>query len=173
MQGNLIMTPENQQAFERSMDMLDSSIKEMRRVSHNLMPEVLVRYGLDAALKDYTTEVNKSGIIKVVYQSMGMEQNMIEQSPALGLYRIVQELLNNVIKHAAATEVLVQVFSEKDKLVVNVEDNGKGIDPAIMEKAEGMGWKNIRSRVDLLNGKIDIQSAASKGTAVNLEFIKI
>jgi len=68
---------------------------------------------------------------------------------------------------------LVQVFSEKDKLVVNVEDNGKGIDPAIMEKAEGMGWKNIRSRVDLLNGKIDIQSAASKGTAVNLEFIKI
>ncbi|MBL0305500.1 MAG: sensor histidine kinase [Chitinophagaceae bacterium] len=173
MKGNLIMTPENQQAFERSMDMLDSSIKEMRRVSHNLMPEVLVRYGLDAALKDYTTEVNKSGIIKVVYQSMGMEQKMIEQSSALGLYRIVQELLNNVIKHAAATEVLVQVFSEKDKLVVNVEDNGKGIDPAIMEKAEGMGWKNIRSRVDLLNGKIDIQSAASKGTAVNLEFIKI
>ncbi|MBK8141461.1 MAG: hypothetical protein IPK57_10875 [Chitinophagaceae bacterium] len=54
-----------------------------------------------------------------------------------------------------------------------MEDNGKGIDPAIMEKAEGMGWKNIRSRVDLLNGKIDIQSAASKGTAVNLEFIKI
>ncbi len=172
MKGNLIMTPENQQAFERSMDMLDSSIKEMRRVSHNLMPEVLVRYGLDAALKDYITEINKSGIIKVIYQSMGMEEKVMEHSTSLGLYRIVQELLNNVIKHAAATEVLVQVFSEKDKLVVNIEDNGRGIDLAVMEKGEGMGWKNIRSRVDLLNGKIDIQSAPGKGAAINIEFIK-
>lgn len=172
MKGNLIMTPENQQAFERSMDMLDSSIKEMRRVAHNLMPEVLVRYGLDAALKDYCTEINKSGIIHLVYQSMGMEQKKMEQADALGIYRIVQELINNAIKHASATEVLVQVFSEKDKLVVNVEDNGKGIDLQVMEKSEGMGWKNIVSRVELLRGKIDIQSAPGKGTAVNLEFIQ-
>lgn len=172
MKGNLIMTPENLQAFERSMDMLDSSIMEMRRVAHNLMPEVLVRYGLDASLKDFCTEINKSGIIHVVYQSMGMEQKSMEQSAALGIYRIVQELINNAIKHASATEVLVQVFSEKEKLVVNVEDNGKGIDLQVMEKANGMGWKNIVSRVELLKGKIDIQSAPEKGTAVNLEFIQ-
>lgn len=170
MKGNLIMTPENQQAFERSMDMLDNSIREMRRVAHNLMPEVLVRYGLDAALKDYTTEVNKSGIIKVIYQSMGMEHKAIEQSSALGVYRVVQELLNNVIKHAGATEVLLQVFSENEKLVVNVEDNGKGMDPALLEESGGMGWRNIQSRVNLLNGKLDFHSAPGKGTAVNLEF---
>lgn len=170
MKGNLIMTPENQEAFERSMDMLDSSIREMRRVAHNLMPEVLVRYGLDTALKDYTTELNKSGIIKVVYQSMGIEGKDIDQSMALGLYRVVQELLNNVVKHAEATEVLVQLFAENGKLVVNVEDNGRGMDPALLEKTGGMGLKNIQSRVNLLNGKLDFQSAPGKGTAVNLEF---
>jgi len=171
MKGNLIMTSENQQTFERSLDMLDSSIREMRRVAHNLMPDVLVHYGLDAAIKDYTTELNNSGIIKVVYQSMGMENKKIEQSLALGVYRVVQELLNNVVKHAGATEVLVQLFAENDKLVVNVEDNGKGMDAAQLEKTGGMGWKNIRLRAGLLNGSTDIQSEPGKGTSVNLEFI--
>jgi signal transduction histidine kinase len=173
MKGNLIMTPENAQAFERSIDMLDSSIKEMRRVAHNMMPDVLLRYGLDAALKDYTTELNNSGIVKVIYQSMGDEKKNLEQSTLLSLYRVVQELINNAIKHAAAVEVLVQVFWENEKLIVNVEDNGKGFDSSLLEKAEGMGWKNIRSRVELLNGNIDIQSSPGKGTSVNLEFLHI
>lgn len=171
MKENLSMTPENQQAFGRSLDMLDSSIKEMRRVAHNLMPEVLVHYGLDAAIKDFTSELKSSGIIKVVYQSMGMENKKIEQSLALGIYRIVQELLNNVVKHSEATEVLVQLFAEKEKLVVNVEDNGKGMEITQLEKTEGMGWKNIRLRTGLLNGNTDIQSEPGKGTAVNLEFM--
>jgi signal transduction histidine kinase len=170
MKGYLIMTEENRQAFERSIDMLDSSIQEMRRVAHNMMPEVLVRYGLDAALKDYVGEINHTGIVKVIYQSMGMENKNIEKSSAIAIYRIVQELLNNVIKHAEATVVLVQLFSENGKLVVNVEDNGKGFDTKLCEEKGGMGWRNIRSRVDLLNGKIDLQSSADHGTAVSIEF---
>ncbi|MCO6497811.1 MAG: hypothetical protein J5I50_09135 [Chitinophagaceae bacterium] len=170
MKGNLIMTDENRQAFERSIDMLDSSIKELRRVAHNMMPEVLVRYGLDAALKDYIAEINKTGIVKVVYQSMGMEGKAMEQSTALAIYRIIQELLNNVIKHAKATEVLVQLLRENGRLVVNVEDNGRGFDVKASKEKGGMGWRNIRSRVELLNGTIDLQSSAEKGTAVNLEF---
>ncbi len=65
MKVNLIMTPDNAQAFERSMDMPDSSIKEMRRVAHNMMPEALVKFGLDAALKDFCNDINQSGAIKV------------------------------------------------------------------------------------------------------------
>lgn len=170
MKGYLIMTEENRQAFERSIDMLDSSIQEMRRVAHNMMPEVLVRYGLDAALKDYVGEINHTGIVKVIYQSMGMENKNIEKSSAIAIYRIVQELLNNVIKHAQATEALVQLFNENGKLVVNVEDNGRGFDTKLSEEKGGMGWRNIRSRVELLNGKIDLQSSPQSGTAVNLEF---
>lgn len=170
MKGNLIMTPNNQQAFERSMDMLDSSIKEMRRVAHNMMPEVLVRYGLDTALKDYTAEINKNKLLNVVYQSMGLENSAMEQSDALAVYRIVQELLNNVIKHAGASEVLVQLLRENGKLVVNVEDNGKGFDISLTTGSAGMGWNNIRSRAELLKGTIDIHAEPGKGTAVNLEF---
>lgn len=170
MKGNLIMTAENRQAFERSMDMLDSSIQEMRRVAHNMMPEVLVRYGLDAALKDYVAEINKAGLVKIIYQSMGMEGKEMEKSSALAIYRIVQELLNNVIKHAQATDALVQVFNENGKLVVNVEDNGKGFDTKFSEEKGGMGWRNIRSRIELLNGKIDLQSSDQSGTAINIEF---
>lgn len=104
---------------------------------------------------------------------MGMEKRKMDNSAELTLYRVVQELINNAIKHAAASEVLVQVFSENDKLVVNVEDNGTGINTSELEKTAGMGWRNIRSRVDLLKGKIDIHSSAGKGTAINLEFTEI
>ncbi|WP_169924824.1 tetratricopeptide repeat-containing sensor histidine kinase [Thermoflavifilum aggregans] len=167
--GNLIMNPENQQALERSIDMLDNSIKEMRRIAHNMMPEVLVRYGLDTALKDYATEINKTGIIKVIYQSMEMEDKDMDQTTAITVFRIVQELLNNVIKHAQATEVLVQVFRQMSKLVINVEDNGKGFDVTLSKEMGGMGWKNIYSRVEMLKGSIDVHSAPDKGTFVSLE----
>ena len=101
MKGNLIMTPENKQAFERSMDMLDSSIKEMRRVAHNMMPEALVKFGLDTALSDFCNDINKTGALNVSYQSLGLENEIIEQTTAITIYRIVQELINNTMKHAA------------------------------------------------------------------------
>lgn len=170
MQENLIMTPENQQSFTRSLDMLDSSIAEMRRVAQNMMPEVLLNFGLDAALKDYIAEVNKSGLVRFVYQSMGIEQWAADKNTSLSIYRITQELINNVIKHSGATQALVQVLLENKKLVVSVEDNGKGM-PALNETATtGMGWKNIRSRVELLKGTLNVHASPETGTVVNLEF---
>src|SRR5690606_27866188 len=124
----------------------------------------------DAALRDYVAEINHAGLLKVVYQSMGIDQKEIEHSTGLTIYRIVQELLNNVIKHAQASEALVQLLVENDKLIVNVEDNGQGFDTRLSEEKGGMGWRNIRSRVELLNGMIDIQSSAGSGTSVNIEF---
>jgi two-component system, NarL family, sensor kinase len=170
MKENLILTPDTAQAFTRSMDMLDNSIQEMRRVAHNMMPESLLRYGLDKTLQDYIAEMNKSGVVKVVYQSMGMENKIVDNTTAITIYRIVQELLNNVTKHASAKQVLVQLLAQGNKLVVNVEDDGKGFDTAIIERADGIGWKNIKSRVEFLKGTLEVQSAEDKGTAVNLEF---
>ena len=117
MKGNLIMTPENAQAFERSMDMLDSSIKEMRRVAHNMMPEALVKFGLDTALKDFCNDINQSGALKINYQSIGLENGGIEQTIAITIYRIVQELINNTMKHAAATTAIVQVTKSNNRLL--------------------------------------------------------
>lgn len=171
MKENLIMTPDNVHAFERSIDMLDSSIKEMRRVAHNMMPEILVKYGLDTALKEYCEEMDHSGVLHVNYQSVGMHQADIPQTTSITIYRIVQELLNNAIKHANAKNVLVQLHqSAQEKLLaVTVEDDGNGFDAELLKQSAGMGWLNIRNRVEFLKGRIDLQSVPGKGTSIMIE----
>jgi len=169
MKGNLIMTPDNQQAFERSMDMLDSSIKEMRRVAHNMMPEALVKFGLDTALKDFCNDISQSGALKVNYLSIGLENKIIDQTTAITIYRIVQELLNNTMKHAAATNAIVQVSKTNGLLSVTVEDDGKGFDTSILKQSKGIGWSNIQHRIEFLKGKLDVNSQMEKGTSVLIE----
>lgn len=169
MKENLIMTPENAAAFERSMDMLDSSIQEMRRVAHNMMPEALVKFGLDTALKDFCNDINQSGALNVSYQSIGMENEVVEQTTAITIYRIVQELLNNTIKHTSAKNAIVQLSKEQSKITITVEDDGKGFDTSLLNKTRGMGWSNIQNRVEFLKGKIDVHSKAGKGTSVTVE----
>jgi signal transduction histidine kinase len=169
MKGNLVMTPENTEAFERSMDMLDSSIKEMRRVAHNMMPEALVKFGLDVALKDFCNGINQSGVLKVNYQSIGMEGTSLDQTTSITIYRIVQELINNTIKHAAAKTAIVQVSKANDIISITVEDDGKGFNPQILQGARGIGWNNIQSRIDYLKGRIDVRSNPGEGTSVQIE----
>ena len=166
---NLVMTPDNHLAFERGMDMLNSSIKEMRRVAHNMMPESLVKFGLDTALKDFCQDINQSGAIQATYQSMGLENAHLDQTTSISVYRIVQELINNTLKHASAKTAIVQVFKTNGEISITVEDDGKGFDPIILQMANGIGWSNIQSRVDFLKGKIDVQSDKGKGTSVHIE----
>jgi two-component system, NarL family, sensor kinase len=169
MKRNLIMTPENQLAFERSMDMLDSSIQEMRRVAHNMMPEALLKFGLDTALKDLSNDINQTGALHVNYQSIGMDHAIIDQTTSITIYRIIQELINNTMKHAAATNSIVQLSRTDNKLTITVEDDGKGFDTACLGMAKGIGWTNIMNRVEFLKGKLDINSNAGKGTSVLIE----
>lgn len=171
MKENLIMTPGNAQAFERSIDMLDSSIKEMRRVAHNMMPEMLVKYGLNIALQEYCAEINNSGVVHINYQPIGMEGVNFEQTIALTIYRIVQELVNNTIKHAAAQNILVQphVSDENKFISLTVEDDGNGFDIALLKDAKGIGWTNIQNRVEFLKGTIDIKSSPGNGTSILIE----
>lgn len=169
MKDNLIVTPDNMAVFERSLDMIDASIKELRRVAHNMMPEMLSKFGLDEALKEYCNSVTATKLLTVKYQSFGMH-GRIDSSAEVIIYRIVQELLNNVLKHAAANEVLVQMIREENRLNILVEDNGKGFDTSMLETNKGAGWTNIRSRVDYLKGRLDIHSEINRGTSVSVEF---
>lgn len=170
MQGNLVMTPENVMAFNRSMDMLDSSIKEMRRVAHNMMPEALVKFGLDTALKDFCTDINLTGALRVDYQSIGVEELKLDNTTAITIFRIVQELLNNTMKHAAAYTAIVQLAKTDGTITVTVEDDGKGFDPELLRQTAGIGWSNIRNRVDFLKGKIDVKTEPDQGASVLIEF---
>ena len=169
MKDNLIMTPENMAVFERSLDMIDTSIKELRLVAHNMMPEMLMKFGLDEALEVYCNTINSTMLLTVKYQSLGMDASL-DKSAEIIVYRIVQELLNNIMKHAGATEAFVHLNRENNRLNVVVEDNGKGFDTEALEENKSAGWVNIRSRVDFLKGQLDIHSEAGKGTLVNIEF---
>jgi two-component system, NarL family, sensor kinase len=169
MKGNLILTPDNAHAFDRSMDMLDSSIKELRMVAHNLMPENLVKFGLNTALKDFCSDITASGVLKVTYHSFGMEGMQMNQNTEVILYRIIQELINNTIKHAAAKEAIVQLQYQNNQLQVTVEDDGKGFDVKSLDMVKGIGWSNIKNRVEYLQGTVNIISEPNKGTGVNIE----
>lgn len=169
MKGNMIMTEENRQAFERSMDMLDTSIHEMRRVAHNMMPEVLLKFGLDTALRDFCNDINRMGQLKISYQSIGLKDTAIPQTAAIIIYRIVQELINNTMKHAGAANAIVQVTQEEGRLSLTVEDDGKGFDKNVLAGSTGMGWSNIKNRVEFLKGDLDVRSEENKGTSVHIE----
>ncbi len=171
MKDNLIITPDNMTVFERSLDMLDASIKELRRVAHNMMPEMLTKFGLDEALKEYCNTINTTNLLIVKYQSIGLDTR-IEKSTEIIIYRIIQELLNNIMKHAEAKEAIVQLVKEDGRLSIIVEDNGKGFDTALIKDNKGAGLTSIQSRVDYLKGRLEIHSEAGKGTLVNIELNK-
>jgi signal transduction histidine kinase len=169
MKDNFIVTPDNMAVLERSLDMIDTSIKELRRVAQNMMPEMLTKYGLDEAVKDYCNTINATGLIAVKYQSHGNLTD-IDKPVQIIIYRIIQELLNNILKHAGATEAFVQLIREDKRLNIVVEDNGKGFDASLPENNKGSGWTSIRSRVDYLRGQLDLHAEQGKGTLVNMEF---
>lgn len=165
--SNVVLDQDNTLIFERSIDMLDHSISELRRVAHNMMPEVLVRFGLSEALKSYCESLRASKIFKVDYQSVGITERLPEKTEIF-IFRIAQELLNNVAKHAQASHVLVQLARNNDEVSITIEDNGIGFDAPAATSTKGAGLSSIRSRVDYLKGKLDIQSEPGQGTSVHI-----
>lgn len=169
MKENVILSSENALSFERTVDMLDSGIQELRRVAHNMMPENLVKFGLDIAMKDYCTSITNTGKLHINYSSFGMENFNAETNVSVTVYRIIQELINNTMKHANATDSIVQLANENNMLHVTVEDNGKGFDVENINNFKGAGWTNIQNRITYLKGKIDIESNEKNGTSIVVE----
>lgn len=167
MKSNVILDADNALVFERSLDMLDHSIAELRRVAHNMMPEVLVKFGLTEALKSYCDQLAESKIYQIDFQSIGAKE-LLEKNREIFVYRIVQELLNNISKHAQASQVLVQLDCQENQLNITVEDNGIGITNDKLTLAAGAGLSTIRSRVEYLKGTIDFQTSIGQGTSVHI-----
>ena len=145
---------------------------EVRSISHNLMPPSLDERSFIESVKTYTHSwQERTHTIVHFYAFPEGELNKLGQAAQAGIYRILQELLNNIAKHAEASEVHVQMVKNDRQLNVMVEDDGVGFDPHKKEK--GIGLKNIRSRVDLLGGVLHIDSAKNRGTVVNMTFENI
>jgi len=164
MKGNMTIPEESVASLNSAIDLLDTSIKELRRVAHNLMPESLMKYGLNAALSDFCLSTDK-----VKYHFFGIDRRPDEKTE-IATYRIVNEVVNNALRHSEAENINVQLLIDESRLHVTVEDDGKGFDASIVEDGGGNGLKNIRSRVTSLGGTLEIFSEPGKGTEVNVEF---
>lgn len=166
MKGKLIMTEDQARVFGTALDRLDESIREMRRVAHNLMPEALLNLGLRQAVADYCDTMAGMANIRINPELHGLE-NRMEEATEVVVYRVVQELINNAVKHSGASEILVQVIRQENLLSITVEDNGKGFDPHA--EYAGSGMRNIRSRLEYLKGQMDIKSAHGSGSSIHIE----
>ncbi len=172
MTGNVILSEQNANVFTRALGQLDNAISEMRRVAHSMMPESLLKFGLVDAVNDFCEGISHSGKLKVQFLAIGTENMKLEQSEEITIYRIIQELLNNTLKHADATEAQVQIAKTDELLSITVEDNGKGFDSNQLNKNKGIGIGNIENRVAYLNGKLEVRSELGKGTSTNIEIIQ-
>ncbi len=144
------------------MEMLDESIMELRRISHSLMPQSLMKYGLKVALEEYC-----SVIPLAQFHFFGLERR-IEQQLEIVIYRIAQELAGNAMKHSGASRIDVQLFLETDRVCLSVQDDGCGFDPEA--HYGGMGLGNIRNRTATCNGRLGINSSPGRGTEISVEF---
>lgn len=164
---NVVLSGNNVKAFDDALSMLDQAIAEMRKVAHNMMPESLLKFGLDETLKDFVSKLNVSLPLKVHYQSYNYRKE--DQSLEINLYRIIQEVINNAVKHSKATDLFIQLDYNEDTINLTLEDNGRGFDISDPKNKSGIGLKNISDRVDYLNGKLEINSAPGKGTLIVIE----
>lgn len=169
MKGNMVLTAENARLFSGALHKLDQTISEMRRVAHSMMPEALLRLGLGQALSDYCDGLSENSAgLTINYQQFGMEERLSNDTEIV-VYRIVQELLTNVLKHSEASEVLVQLMQQEKLLTLTLEDNGIGFDVVKALDKQGSGLHNIHSRVRYLHGTIDVKSEPGKGSSFHIE----
>lgn len=156
---------DDRELYDTSINLIDEACSEIRNISHNMMPESLVNLGLVAALRDLAEKINRSGKMSVTVNTRGPEIKMNE-AVEISLYRIMQEILNNVIRHAKADKVEVSFFVENEHLKLVVRDNGIGLQAEKTLHTAGIGWKNIYSRIEMVNGHITIHPANGGGTEV-------
>lgn len=144
-------------------NLIDTACGEVRSISNDLKPGSLEKLGLLEAIKDLLNRYKVETGPEIIFQYFGFDYpSTIDSNVALNIYRIIQELVNNAVKHANAKEIFVQISKSIYEMTITVEDDGIGFDADIVKK--GMGLENIRSRVNYLRGEFNIESSDNQGT---------
>ena len=157
-------TDEQKNNFDKIKLLIDESCNEVRTVSHNMMPGSLAKKGLAQAVKEFTDKINQQ-VLQINFHSDGFDKSTDVNNETV-LYRIIQECVNNVLKHAQAKTLDISLIKDKDGISISIEDNGKGFNINLMNANEGIGLKNIKARVAFLKGIVEWQSSPGRGTLV-------
>jgi two-component system NarL family sensor kinase len=158
----------NETTKEELTALLDDAISEARNLSRNLMPAVLMDFGLFDALAQLAQSTQKNAGITVNYIFESEHQkSRLKKSRQVYVYRIAQEAINNALKHADCTEIQLSITEFDDQLNVYIKDNGKGLADGSVSESQGLGFKNIKERTELLNGELILESD-NRGTIVEV-----
>lgn len=149
--------------------LLDETVTELRTISHNLIPQEL-NLGLVKAINETAEKINDTGNVKVTLNvDKSLEELMsLSADKQLTLYRIVQEIIGNMLRHAQAKHIHISLDKKSDFLMLSVRDDGKGLVKERISNSDGIGWRNIMARTRLMSGKFNIRSELNKGTEVEL-----
>lgn len=168
-----LFTPNQLEKYEGTLVLLNEASTELRNISHNIMPATLSKLGLVAATQNLIDNISSHSVIGIYFTTYGFE-GRIEEATEISIYRIILELINNIIKHSGANKVTIQLIKYPTYINLTIEDNGRGFVyvPAKEEKI-GIGLSNILSRIEYLKGSIDIDSSPGRGTTVIIEIPSI
>ncbi len=158
---------EDKPGLDRALKILDDACVEIRSISHNMMPSALTRLGLIPAINEVVDNINATKGLKIDFSTNFDES--LGKSLDITVYRVIQEVLNNMIKHAKADQIYMSITKTAGDLEISMKDNGIGFDTDKLKDSKGMGWKNIFSRVSMLDGNIKLESEPQKGTMVYIK----
>lgn len=153
--------------FDEAVHQLDDAALDLRKTAHNLMPEILLQQGFVPSLAIYCERMSNRAGFRIYFHLTGVLPEL-DPDASLSIYRMVQELIQNIMKHARASQAVVQINVADALFLLTVEDNGIGI-PAEKLRDDGL-LKTARARVRVFSGKMDVRSQAGTGTTVTLEF---
>jgi signal transduction histidine kinase len=148
--------------------LIDNIITTVRNISHSLSPPGLELFGLEHTLYEFCDNFNISGQIAVTFiNDAGSRVDAMDKKAALAVYRVLQELVSNTIKHASAKKIFIRFFTEKDKLLLQYSDDGKGFDATAVKKS-GMGMQNIEGRLSMVPAPFTVASSPGNGIMVRI-----
>jgi two-component system NarL family sensor kinase len=152
-----------QEQYNLALSLSNEAVKELRNVAHNLMPSALTKLGLIPALQNHIDQIQKHSGIDVNIENHGLDRRL-EPTMEMSIFRIMLEIMNNIVKHSKAKEVVIQFVKFDDRLNITVEDNGIGFDTKTSSSSEGMGIRSIASRIEFMKGSYSIDSEKGFGT---------
>jgi signal transduction histidine kinase len=161
-------SPENQPLIDRASQLLDQASGDVRRISHNMMPGLLTKMGLCEAVQELCDKITETKDMEVAVEVPDGDERIAENKEIM-LFRIIQEMVNNSLKHAEAKKLSVRIRMLPEKLEVFYSDDGKGFNVKEKLELKTIGLQSIHSRVNFLNGKLSIDSEPGRGTDYLIE----
>ena len=165
------ITQKGASTIDEINQLIGTTIDTTRRISHNLLPPTLEDFGLVEAVKELSENFEKSGAVTVGFD---LDQNPLpisDKMVELNVYRVLQELIKNSIKHGEANNVNIRMSLGQEKVRLEYQDNGKGFDMEAMKTSKkGLGMKSIESRMEMINANLNIQSKIGEGIVVNIDW---